>query len=148
MVRLRHWNRLQRTVLLAMAALLWSQFALAGHGACLGIPGTPAAFAAAAPDVRHDHGHGCDAEIPSASEALCSAHCTEGDLSADSGRLPWIPPLPVGEWFPWFAVAGTAAGSPGVPPTWVDAPSSEAPTSELQSLMRISYADFCLTQQT
>src|SRR3546814_10962499 len=87
MVRLRHWNRLQRTVLLAMAALLWSQFALAGHGACLGIPGTPAAFAAAAPDVRHDHGHGCDAAIPSASEALCSAHCPEGDLPADRGRI-------------------------------------------------------------
>src|SRR3546814_3723245 len=102
MARLRHRNWFKRTVLLAMAALLWSQFALAGHGACLGIPGTPAAFAAAAPDVRHDHGHGCDAEIPSASEALCSAHCTEGDLR------------------------------------------SEEHTSELQSLMRISYAVFCL----
>src|SRR3546814_6841837 len=143
MVRLRHWNRLQRTVLLAMAALLWSQFALAGHGACLGIPGTPAAFAAAAPDVRHDHGHGCDAEIPSASEALCSAHCTEGDLSADSGRIPWIPPLPVGAWFPWVAVAGIADGAPGVTSTWVDR--SEEHTSELQSLMRTSYAVLCLT---
>src|SRR3546814_11757299 len=87
MVRLRHWNRLQRTVLLAMAALLWSQFALAGHGACLGIPGTPAAFAAAAPDVRHAHGLGCDAETPSASEALCSADCTEGDPPQDSGQI-------------------------------------------------------------
>jgi hypothetical protein len=40
MVRIRHRNWFQRTALLAMAALLWSQFALAGHGECLDLPGT------------------------------------------------------------------------------------------------------------
>ena len=93
MVRIRHRKWFRRTVLLAMAALLWSQLVLAGHGDCLDLPGTPAAFVAAATDTRHDHGHGCEAELPSASKALCDAHCTEGDLSADSGRIPSIPPL-------------------------------------------------------
>src|SRR3546814_12525416 len=40
----------------------------------------------------------------------------------DSGRIPWIPPLPVGAWFPWVAVAGIADGAPGVTSTWVDSP--------------------------
>ncbi len=52
MARLRHRNWFKRTVFLAMAALLWSQFALAGHGECLDLPGTPAALVAAATDTR------------------------------------------------------------------------------------------------
>src|SRR3546814_11765162 len=118
MARLRHRNLFKRTVLLAMAALPWSQFALVGHGACLGIPGTPPAFAAAAPDVRHDHGHGCEAEIPSAREALSTAHSIDGDLSAHSGRLPCLPPLPIQAGVPCVAVAGIAKGAPRLPATW------------------------------
>ena len=69
MIRRRHRSWFQRTALLAMAALLWSQLALASHGGCLDLPGTPAAVAAGA-DTPHDHGHGCDAELPSADRAV------------------------------------------------------------------------------
>lgn len=140
MVRIRHRNWFQRTALLAMAALLWSQFALAGHGECLDLPGTPAAFVAAASDTRHDHGHACDAELPSASKALCDAHCTEGGISADSGRIPSIPPLLVGAWFSWFAVAESGDGAPGVTSTWVDSPPRPAwhrPTAHPAALLLI-----------
>ena len=140
MVRIRHRNWFQRTALLAMSALLWSQFALAGHGECLDLPGTPAAFVAAATDTRHDHGHGCDAELPSASKALCDAHCTEGDLSADSGRIPSIPPLLAEAWLSWLAIAAIADASPSVTATWVDSPPRPAwhrPTAHPAALLLI-----------
>ena len=140
MIRRRHRSWFQRTALLAMAALLWSQLALAGHGECLDLPGTPAAFVAAASDTRHDHGHACDAELPSASKALCDEHCTAGDISADSGRIPSIPPLLVGAWLSWFADAGIADAAPGATSTWVDSPPRPAwhrPTAHPAALLLI-----------
>ena len=140
MARLRHRNWFQRTVLLAMTALLWSQFALASHGGCLDLTGSPDAFVAAATDSRHDHGHGCDALLPSASKALCDAHCTEGDLSADSGRIPSIPPLLIGTWLSWFMVAGIADAPPSVTSTWVNSPPRPAwhrPTPHPAALLLI-----------
>ncbi len=139
MIRRRHRNWFQRTALLAMVALLWSQFALAGHGGCLDLPGTPAAVAADT-DTRHDHGHGCDAELASADKALCSAHCSEGDVSADSGRIPPVPPLIVGAWLSWFTVAEVADGGHGVTSTWVDSPPRPAwlrPTAHPAALLLI-----------
>jgi len=136
MVRLRHRNWFQRAVILAMAALLWSQVALAGHGGCLDLPGTPTAVAAAA-DTRHVHDHGCDAELPSADKALCGAHCSDGDISADSGRIPPVPPLFVGAWVSWFAIADDGLG---VTPTWVDSPPRPAwhrPTAHPAALLLI-----------
>ncbi len=88
MARLRHRKWFQRTILLAMAALLWSQLALAGHGGCLDLAGTSMAAVA---DTRH--GHDCESKVPSADKALCDTHCNEGGISADSGRIPPIPPL-------------------------------------------------------
>ena len=140
MARLRHRYWFKRTVFLAMAALLWSQFALAGHGECLDLPGTPAALGAAATDTQHDHGHGYDAELPSASKALCDEHCTAGDISADSGRIPSIPPLLVGAWLSWFADAGIADAAPGATSTWVDSPPRPAwhrPTAHPAALLLI-----------
>ena len=140
MIRRRHRNWFQRTALLAMVALLWSQFALAGHGGCLDLPGTPAAAVAAGADTRHDHGHGCDAELASADKALCSAHCSEGDVSADSGRIPPVPPLIVGAWLSWFTVAEVADGGHGVTSTWVDSPPRPAwhrPTAHPAALLLI-----------
>ncbi len=142
MIRRRHRSWFQRTALLAMAALLWSQLALAGHGGCLDLPGPPAAVAADATDAdtRHAHGRGCDAEFPSADKALCIAHCSEGGISADSGRIPPVPPLFVGAWFSWFAVAEVADGGPGVTPSWVDSPPRPAwhrPTAHPAALLLI-----------
>ena len=140
MARLRRRKWFQRSVLLAMAALLWSQFALAGHGECLDLPGSPAALVTAASDTRHDHGHDCDSLLPSASKALCDAHCTEGDISADSGRIPPVPPLLVGAWHPWDAVADVADGSQVATSTWVDSPPRPAwhrPTAHPAALLLI-----------
>ena len=140
MIRRRHRSWFQRTVLLAMAALLWSQFALAGHGECLDLPGSPAALVTAASDARHNHGQDCDALLPSASKALCDEHCTAGDISADSGRIPSIPPLLVGAWLSWFADAGIADAAPGATSTWVDSPPRPAwhrPTAHPAALLLI-----------
>lgn len=139
MIRLRHRNWYQRTVLLAMAALLWSQFMLAGHG-CMDLPSAPGAFIAAASDRQHDNSDGCDAKPSLASKALCDAHCTEGELSADNGRIPSIPPLIAGTWLSFFAVARVADATPGVTPTWVDTPPRAAwhrPTAHPAALLLI-----------
>src|SRR5690606_7308162 len=140
MVRIRHRNWFRRTVLLAMAALLWSQLVLAGHGDCPDLPGAPAALVAAATDTRHDHRPGCEAELPSATKALCHAHCTEGDLSADSGRIPSIPPLLAEAWLSWLAIAAIADASPSVTAKWVDSPPRPAwhrPTAHPAALLLI-----------
>jgi len=140
MARLRHRKWFQRTVLLAMAALLWSQLALAGHGECLDLPGSPAALVTAASDARHGHGHDCDALLPSASKALCDAHCTEGDISANSGRIPPVPPLLAGDWHSWVAVADAADGSHVATSIRVDSPPRPAwhrPTAHPAALLLI-----------
>ncbi|PBS12632.1 hypothetical protein CMZ82_08585 [Lysobacteraceae bacterium NML93-0792] len=139
MIRRRHRSWFQRTALVAMAALLWSQFALAGHGGCLDLPGTPTAVGAAA-DTFHEHGHGCDAELPSSDKTLCVAHCSEGSISADSGRIPPVPPLIIGALFSWFVIAEAADSGPGVTSTWVDSPPRPAwhgPTAHPASLLLI-----------
>ena len=139
MARLRHWKWFQRTAFLAMAALLWSQFALAGHDGCLSLP-DPSSEVAAAADTRHGHGHDCNAELPSASKSLCDAHCTENDVSADSGRTPTVPPLFAGAWLPWLAVAGIADGVPVAASTWIDSPPRPAwhrPTAHPAALLLI-----------
>jgi len=120
LARFRHRNWSRRTALLAVVALLWSQFALASHGGCLGLPDTPAS--AAATDAHHAHGHDCDSDLTSASKALCVAHCSDGGISADSGRIPSVPPQLFGAWLPWFAVAEVADGVPAVASTCVDSP--------------------------
>lgn len=140
MIRLRHRKWFQRTVLVAMATLLWSQFALAGHGGCLDMLGPSTAVAAAAESPRHSHSHGCDAELPSADKPLCAAHCTEGDVSTDSGRIPPVPPLFAGAWLPWFAVVNIADGVPVATSIWVDSPPRPAwnrPTAHPAALLLI-----------
>src|SRR5690606_6669846 len=140
MAGLRHRKSLHRIVLLAMTAMLWSQFALAGHGSCFSLPGSPDAPVAAADDSRHHHAPGCDTGTPPANDALCEAHCAEGELSADTSRIPSIQPLPVGAWFPWLVVAGIASSSPGATTSWVDSPPRPAwhrPTAHPAALLLI-----------
>ena len=139
MIRRRHRNWFQRAALLAMAALLWSQFALAGHGGCLDLPGATTAEGADA-YAQHDPNHGCDADRPSADTALCAAHCNEGGSSADSSRIPPVPPLIVSAWLSWFTVAQTADAGPGVSSAWVDSPPRPAwhrPTAHPAALLLI-----------
>lgn len=122
MIGRRYRNWFPRTALVAMAALLCSQLALAGHGECLDVAEPSTAIAAAVADVRHGHGHGCDAGLPPANRPLCDAHCTEGKVSADSGRTPSVPPLLAGAWLPWFAMSRVAKAAPAATPSWVDSP--------------------------
>ena len=150
MARLRHRKWFQRTAFLAVLALIWSQFALASHGACLDAVGPPAAVAAAT-DTGHAHmhghahahapGHHChDVESPSSNPPLCDAHCAEDDISADSSRIPPVPPLLAGAWLPWFAVAGIADGVPVAASTLVDSPPRPAwhrPTAHPAALLLI-----------
>ena len=120
MARLRRRSWFPRVALLAMTALLWSQFALASHDACLDARGNPAIPGATGAVHEHDHGHDCDP--PPADDALCTAHCSEGGLSADSARVPPVPPLLAGASLPWFTVAEVIDGALGVAPPWADAP--------------------------
>ena len=74
-----------RIVLVAIAALLWSQQVMAGHGACM-------TQAPTSTDLVSHH-DGCeDARAPTA-DPVCTAHCSHGEASAESGRLPSVPPL-------------------------------------------------------
>lgn len=118
MVRLRRRRWFQRIALTAMTALLWSQVALAGHAGCLDAAGNPPVPGAMG--VHQGHGHDCDPAPAGA--ALCTAHCSEGDLSADSARVPPVPPLLAGAWLPWFTVAEVVDDVPVVTSAWVDSP--------------------------
>ncbi len=121
-----------------MTALLWSQVALAGHAGCLDAAGNPTIPGAMGAHHDHDHGHDCD-PAP-AGDALCTAHCTEGDISADSARIPPVPPLLIGTWLPWFAVAEVVHGVPAVTSLWVDSPPRSAwhrPTAHPAALLLI-----------
>src|SRR3546814_9691782 len=55
-----------------------------------------------------------------------------GKITGAPGDRPWVPT--------WASAAGVAP--------WGRSPRSEEHTSELQSLMRISYAVFCLKKKT
>ena len=83
---LRHRHR-TRIALFAIAALLWSQFALAGHAGCLmGAVQAPSSSVTAMD-------HHCDGDAPNPDQSLCLAHCSQGDVSPDSARIPPVPPM-------------------------------------------------------
>src|SRR3546814_7024036 len=82
----------------------------------------------------------------------------EGAVRTESMVLRMEPPEAIVETsrLREFEILGVAGDVVPVPPCyWVDAegaylppPRSDEPTSELQSLLRISYAVFCLKKQT
>ena len=83
---LRHRHR-TRIALFAIVALLWSQFALAGHADCLmGAVQAPSSSVTAMD-------HHCDGDAPNPDPPLCLAHCRQGDVSPDGARIPPVPPM-------------------------------------------------------
>jgi len=130
-LRQRKWFKC--TVFLAAVALLWSQFALANHGGCLDM-------LAHATSVEVTHGHGCDGMVPSADKAQCDAHCAAGEVNADSGRIPPVPPLFVGAWLPWFPTVAIVDGVPVATSSWLPPPPKPAwhrPTPHPAALLLI-----------
>lgn len=96
---LRRSKWLRQTVLFAVAALVWSQLALAGHGACLGAATTPPALAAH--QVHAVQGGGdCHAQASQGGEALCAEHCDDHDLTTEQVRALSVPPLFIPAWMP------------------------------------------------
>lgn len=74
--------------ILAIVALLWSQVLLAGH---LGCSMTAMALGEAAVPMAIEHG--CPDSGPSDESIVCAAHCSQGDLSGEVGRVPPVPAL-------------------------------------------------------
>ena len=99
-----------RIALVAIVALLWSQLVLAGHGDCL------MGLAPATPPAAAVMDHGCDTPVPAPDQPVCAAHCSHGDMSADIGRIPPVPPMLAVPAIPlmWVAVLadGAARGAP------------------------------------
>lgn len=123
-----------RIALLAIVALLWSQLVLAGHGDCLMGP-TPAA----PPEVAAMD-HGCDTQVPVPDQPVCAAHCSHGDVSTDSGRIPPVPPMLAVPPIPLISVAVLAHGGARGTPPGIDSPppvSWHRPTAHPAALLLI-----------
>lgn len=96
MKRLRHSRLRARLSLLAMAALLWAQLAMASHPACtlasMVLSGSHAGMAMAdapAPEPCHP------APAPAGSDysAGCQSHCSRSDLAPEASRVLSVPAL-------------------------------------------------------
>ena len=77
-----------RLSILAIVALLWSQALLAGHPGC-----SMAAMALAEIAIPTSVAPDCHDSGPSDESTVCAAHCSQGDLSSEVGRVPPVPPL-------------------------------------------------------
>ncbi|MGV8931570.1 MAG: hypothetical protein ACOH1R_05600 [Luteimonas sp.] len=88
MNRYRHRRLRAQFAILAIVALLWSQMVVAGHQGC-----SLAAMALAEIAVPMAVEHGCHDSVRSDEATLCAAHCSQGDLSGEVGRVPPIPAL-------------------------------------------------------
>lgn len=95
MKRLRQTRLRARLSLLAMVALLWTQFAMASHPACtlasMVMSGSHAGMAMAdepAPAPCHE-APAPDADLP----AGCESHCSRSDLAPDASRVLSVPAL-------------------------------------------------------
>ena len=88
MNRYRRRRLRTRFAILAIVALLWSQVLLAAHPGC-----SMAAMALAEIAVPMAVEHGCHESGPSSESTVCAAHCSQGQLSSEVGRVPPVPPL-------------------------------------------------------
>jgi hypothetical protein len=131
MNRPRHRRLRARLSILAIVALLWSQVLLAGHPAC-----SMAAMALADITVPAAADHGCHHQGPATESAICEAHCSQGDLSSDVGR---IPPIPASAPALAIEIASITTLETGRAP-WAEAPpplSWHRPTAHPASLLLI-----------
>ena len=92
----RHRQMRARFALLAMIGLLWSQLVLAEHPLCPREAMAMPEMAVAMVDAEVVGAeNGCHpAEMPATEDALCAAHCSQGDQTNDVARVPMIPALP------------------------------------------------------
>jgi hypothetical protein len=60
---------------------------------------------AAAPVAALDVDHGCEGPMPSSQQPVCAVHCSHGDVSADSARIPPVPPMLSAPGTPWSSLA-------------------------------------------
>lgn len=100
---IRHRRLRARIALVAIAALLWSQVVLAAHADCV-------MTHAPIDHVQHVASHGCHGEMPPSQQPVCGAHCSHGELSIDSGRIPPIPPMLAAAGIPLVSVAHLVGG--------------------------------------
>lgn len=123
-----------RIALVAVAALLWSQVALAGHAGCLRM------LAHAAPAEVAAMDHDCGANMPAPDQPVCAAHCSQGDASPESGRIPPVPPMLAAPAIPFISIVVIAHGvDSGVPARndWSPPPSWHRPTAHPAALLLI-----------
>lgn len=123
-----------RIALVAIAALLWSQVVLAGHAGCLRM------LAQAAPGEVAAMDHECGGKVPYPEQPVCAAHCSQGDASAESGRIPPLPSMPAAPAIPFISVAVLADGVDGGVPARMDSsppPSWHRPTAHPAALLLI-----------
>lgn len=129
-----HRRRRLRIALVAIAALLWSQFVLAGHSGCF--PGKAPADHARIAAVGEDCGeHG---PAPAAAHPVCAVHCSQGDASAESGRIPPVPPMLPAAGFAGIGLPGPGVPGTGAPPIEASPPASwHRPTPHPAALLLI-----------
>ena len=89
MRRSRHQRLLRRISILAILALLWSQFVMASHPAASMVQ---TAMAATTTSSAMAH-QGCHDQKPADQDGVCAAHCSQGDQSNEMARIPPIPPF-------------------------------------------------------
>jgi hypothetical protein len=130
MKRLRHHRLRARLSLLAMVALLWTQFAMASHPACtlasMVMSGTHAGMALAdGPPPEPEPCHPSPAPTAAVDlSAGCESHCSRSDLASDASRalsVPALGPLPTSPLVRVLAhvpLSPAGAASPGPLCSW------------------------------
>ncbi len=99
----------QRTSLLVIVMLLWSQLALASHGACLFGDNAVLATPPAADQSAH-----CDGAESEVDKPLCQSHCGRADLSFEVTQALSVPAIAPDWRFAWPRLI-VASSSQSVP---------------------------------
>lgn len=133
MSRSRTLHARARIAAIALLALLWSQWVVAGHAGCLAMP------VPMEPAQVHVMSQGCP-EPPAVERAICDAHCGQDEAPPESMRLPAFPPAMAVPAIPVIDVLVIMPGASGIaglriarwpPPSW------HRPTAHPASLLLI-----------